>query len=89
MIGERIVVTTAATVIYDPTSGSTAYPGACTIKLPSGAAQSVFLGGPTVTAAAGFELAAGESISVDAVNEKVYGIVAATTETVHVLARGE
>jgi cold shock CspA family protein len=41
------------------------------------ATNSVFLGGKTVTAAAGYELKAGESIEYDAHNDTLYGICAA------------
>ena len=53
------------------------------------ATASVFLGPSTVTTANGFELAAGEAVSVDLRGgEILYGIVATGTATVHVLRAG-
>lgn len=70
----------------DPTwAGTASIPTGIHIGVPSGAAQSVFIGGPDVTTANGFELAAGASIEIDLASDAVYGIVAATTESVRVL----
>jgi hypothetical protein len=86
--GERVEITTSATLILDPTNkGSVNYPMAAIIKLKSDAGQSVYLGSSSVTSGDGFELQVGESISVDIINEPLYGIVAATTAAVHVLRR--
>lgn len=62
--------------------------GQSLVAINKGAA-SVFLGGTGVTTTTGFELAAGESVNVD-VNqgEKLFGIVATGTQTVHVLRIG-
>lgn len=69
------------------------------ILVPAGGAT-VFIGGPTVTAATGWPITAGESLFLDldersggavsAVNpgEVVYAIVAASTQVVNVLSRG-
>jgi hypothetical protein len=53
------------------------------------AAGSVFLGAADVTAAAGFELAPGETVSADLrPNERLYAIAASGTQAVHVLRTG-
>lgn len=53
------------------------------------ATVSVSLGGSTVTAAAGYELLAGEAVSLDVDStEKLYAIAASGTVTVHVLEGG-
>lgn len=50
---------------------------------------SVYLGGAGVTTGNGFELAAGESLSVDlAEGERLYAIAASGTVPVHVLRTG-
>jgi hypothetical protein len=66
-------------------AGTASIPAGIHIGVPSAAAQSVFIGGPDVTTANGFELAAGASIEIDLASDAVYGIVAATTESVRVL----
>lgn len=62
--------------------------GQSLVAINKGAA-SVFLGGTGVTTSTGFELAAGESVSLD-VNqgEQLFGIVGSGTQDVHVLRIG-
>lgn len=53
------------------------------------ASLSTFLGAAGVTTGTGYELKAGESLSVDlARGESIYGIVSAGTGTIHVLEQG-
>jgi hypothetical protein len=86
VIGERITVAATATAIFTPTNGAAVDRKSAIIKLPAGAAVSVYLGGSGVTTAAGYELTAGDIIDVSLLSgDTVYGIVAAGTEVVHVL----
>jgi hypothetical protein len=51
------------------------------------AVNSVFLGGPTVTSADGYELKPNDQVQVDAMNDEVHGICAAAkTARVDVLS---
>lgn len=53
------------------------------------AATAVFLGGSGVTTSTGLSLAAAATVTVElGQGEELYGIVAAATETVHVLRTG-
>lgn len=55
------------------------------LSVPAGGVT-VFVGGPSVTAAAGFPVAAGSSLSVDLDNyEQLFGIVATGSQAVNVL----
>ena len=87
-------ITTSATAVNTDASDSGASSGGSVlVKVPSGG-QTVYLGGAAVTAdttagTGGFPVAPGESLTVMYGNgEIVYGIVAATTQSVHVLRRG-
>lgn len=78
-----VSVTTSATALDQSTTG-----GRSLLILNVGA-QTVYVGGSAVTTAAGFPVAAGESLSADAVGGAgLYGIVAATTCEVRVLQVG-
>lgn len=58
-------------------------------RLPSGAPASVFLGGTGVTTTTGFELTAGSSVAMDLSDgERLFGIIATGTQTVHMLRTG-
>lgn len=86
VIGERISVTTSATVLFTPENGAAVDRKSAIIKLPAAATESVFLGGSGVTAAAGYELAAGDIVDVSLLHgDTIYGIVATNAQTVHVL----
>lgn len=86
VIGERVTVSTTATVILDPANGGVVDKHGAIIKLPSTAGASVFLGGSGVTTTTGYELEVGDIVDVSLVaGDVLYGIVAASTEDVHVL----
>jgi len=78
----RVTVTTAATLLY--TAPNTVRGALVLIRNPSGV--SVYVGPASVTTATGFEIAAGDALSVSMqANETLYGIVAAATQVVHVI----
>lgn len=88
--GSRISVTTGATLV-STAAGATgeAMAGARVLVRNRHATVSVSLGGSTVTAAAGFELLAGEFVAIDLdAGEKLYAAAASGTVTVHVLEGG-
>lgn len=87
---------TVATTVTQLTTTDPGYGGTGThpdgqsivIKVPAGG-QVVYLGGPAVTSASGYPLAAGESFTADlAPGDVLFGIVAATTQVVNVLRTG-
>lgn len=83
----RVTVTTDATVIV---ASASADPGGVSVAVRNDdATASIDIGGPDVASGAGFELAPGEVVSVDlGPTEKLYGIAAAGTVSVHVLTSG-
>lgn len=83
----RTDVTTAATLLVDGADTN----GAQAVLKNLTASESVYLGPAGVTAANGFEWATGDGpLSIDlGRGDKLYGIVATTTQTVHVLAANE
>lgn len=87
VVAARTDVETSATLLVDgaDTNGAQAV-----LKNITGTA-SVFLGGSGVTAANGFEWAVDDGpLGIDlGRGDKLYGIVAATNQTVHVLAANE
>jgi hypothetical protein len=84
---ERISVGTTATQISSNYAGKDGQ--TVSVQVPAGGA-SVYLGGEGVTTTSyGFLLAAGISFSVEMqVDEKLYGVVASSTQTVNVLRQG-
>lgn len=86
----RVTVGTSATSIAAPLTqnyGSGAHKVATNVsmKVPA-VGQSVFVGGSTVTAANGYEIVAGASIDINMDgDDELFGIVAATTQVVHIL----
>jgi hypothetical protein len=84
---ERISVGTTATQISSNYAGKDGQ--TVSVQVPAGGA-SVYLGGEGVTTTSyGFLLAAGISFSVEMqVDEKLYGVVATSTQTVNVLRQG-
>lgn len=85
VVGERITVATTATAIFTPTNGAAVDRKSAIIKNPAGG-QSVFLGGSGVTTGTGYELESGDIVDVSLLHgDTIYGIVAATTQVVHVL----
>lgn len=84
IVSTRVTVTTSPTVLSDPVYGSLADPIGAVVKNIGG--SSVFLGGAGVTAAAGLELAPGESLNVDLMaGDVLYGITASGTNAVAVM----
>jgi hypothetical protein len=59
------------------------------VSVPSGGAT-VYVGGSDVTTGNGYPVAAGQSVVLNAIapGERVYGIVAASTQNVNVLRQG-
>lgn len=87
-------VTTSATALNtDASEGPGTSGGQVIIKVPAGGAT-VYVGGAAVTAdttagTGGFPVAAGESLAIPyQAGEVVYGIVAASTQSVNVLREG-
>lgn len=83
----RVSVATTATRLDTGTVGGMSRSA---LLVRNAGAATVDLGGSTVTSGAGFELAAGESASIDVVfgDGGVYGIAAAGTVSCHVLQVG-
>lgn len=85
--GAQITVTTTATPLF---SSSNSRANGATAVTNRGA-TTVYLGGPTVTSAAGWQLDAGQTVSlnVDTGNgDLLYGITASGSSTIHVLRAG-
>lgn len=84
---QQVSVGNTATQLLDATTNSSSsYPQSAVIENPAGGVN-VFIGGSGVTTATGFLLAGGQSLSLDLVNDKVFGIVSAGTQTVYVISR--
>jgi hypothetical protein len=80
----RVTVATTATEIVHLKAG-----GSIIIRVPSGGVTT-YIGGADVTTSNGFAIGEGESVSYASVaGEKVYGIVASSTQVVHTLVGGE
>lgn len=76
----RVTVATTATLIY------TAATGGSTVLIRNAGSASVFLGPSGVTTAVGFELLAGDAVTLPVgPSDTVYGIVASGTVVVHTL----
>ena len=82
VVGARVTVNTTATLIA---SEAAAGPNVTPTLIKNPGASAVYLGGSGVTAAAGFELAAGEVVAID-LSEDMYAITASGTQVVHVLS---
>lgn len=82
MQGSRVVVGTEATKIAEAVSGR--YSSVLLKNKTAG--ESIFLGGPSVTDADGFEWETGDGpISMDIPLGGLYGVVTTNDQTVHVL----
>ena len=90
VLARRVSVGTTHTKLnYSPSQQASGRLHRHLIRVPSGAGASVFIGGSNVTTSTGLELAPGESVSVVLErDEDIFGIVASSTETVHVLSTG-
>lgn len=84
MISKAITVGTTATLLAD---GNEDRPQEV-IVFVAAAGQSVFLGGPDVTTGNGVPIATGTNSPALKSDGPLYGIVAATTQAVHVLRQG-
>jgi hypothetical protein len=79
-VGRRVTVAVTATLLYT----APGFGGKVLIRNPS--AVSVYVGPAAVLTTTGFEIAAGDALSVNVYpNDAVYGIVAAATEIVHIV----
>lgn len=77
----RVAVATTATKI--------GYEGRGSLLVRNRGNNPVYLGGPDVQTTSGMQVDAGEAVPIDlASGDVLYGIVAAGTETVHVLQQG-
>lgn len=83
----RVTVSTTATLLYTgPALPSGVCPDsvACRVLVRNPSTVSLYIGTSTVTTATGFEIAAGDALSIHLrSNEGLYGIVAAATQVVH------
>lgn len=87
VVAERVDVGTSPTALNG--SDGSDYRSGKSLLIRNRATVSIDVGGADVAATAGFELAAGESISIALEpGEVVYGIVAAATARVDVLRQG-
>lgn len=78
----RITVSTTATLLATGDVAGTSI----LLRVPAGGVT-VSLGESDVTTSSGFDLTAGETLSIDLdVDEELYGIVATGTQSVHTLA---
>lgn len=84
----RVTVGTTPTLLVkgDQTNGA-GDPMSALLQTAAGAVN-VALGGPDVTFATGYVMTAQTPVSVDMVNESLYGIVNSGTEVVQVLRKG-
>lgn len=79
IIAQRVTVTTSPTLILNPLNGSVTGPITAIIKNPG--PTSVFLGGASVTATEGFELATGGVVDAELISgDLLYGVTASATQ---------
>ena len=86
MIATTVEVGTDPTLIVE-SSGKVHVPNKVRILNPTDNAT-VYVGGPDVTTATGFPIAAASTFDWDLIAEPLYGVVASETETVNVATRG-
>lgn len=85
-VGSQVSVTTTATRLDTSTAAGM---GRSSLMVRNMGTVTIDLGGSTITAGTGFQLRAGESLSIDiASSDPIFGIVASGTATVHVLQVG-
>lgn len=85
-LGSRPTVGTAAALLLDGSGGSATAPTTFVVKNPSSNTATVDLGNSGVTSGGGFQLAPGESVALDLINDQVYAIASAANTAVQVLA---
>lgn len=79
IIAGRVTVTASVTLILNPLNGSVTGPITAIVKNPG--PSSVYLGGETVTAATGFELATGGTVDVELIaGDLLYGVTASGSQ---------
>lgn len=78
------IVTVGTTPTLIASGGSNITPLSVTMLAPTGGVT-VYIGGPAVTTATGFPVAAGGAYSADLKGSDWYAIVAASTQAVNVL----
>jgi len=77
-----IAVTATASVAFSTTrAGTLQDPIPFVILNPTGATQTIFIGGPTVTTATGFPIPAGQSFSGSILDSNVPFVIGAGTST--------
>lgn len=95
MKGTAVNVGTTAVRIWPPASGTRAVAGhvdqptSVLIKHPSGGTATIYIGGADVNNTGGdigFQLSAGEAISVDLVQDAIYAISSSGTQQIFVVA---
>ena len=62
--------------------------GGSSIIIQAPAAAVMYIGGSAVTSSTGFPIAAGQAISMDLNNERVYGVLASGSGTAFVMRTG-
>lgn len=83
IVGSVVTITNAATLITKTDIGGRV------VTIRHRGVNPIFLGGSNVATNTGFQLNAGESLSIDlASGDALYGIVASGTEPVHLLTAG-
>jgi hypothetical protein len=75
-------VGTTATRIYNYTTAQFAGPGTAPMWISNLSAAPVFVGGPTVTATTGVQIAAGANLSMPTLDDSLYAVVATGTANV-------
>lgn len=84
IISSRVVVGNTPTLLINPVNGSVT--GSITAIVKNAGPTSVFIGGEFVTAAQGFELAAGGTVDVDLIaGDLLYGITGSGTQEVQTI----
>lgn len=90
VVSAAVTVAATATQLAAPTAPTTTFGGTrnkigASVQVPSGG-STVYVGGPDVTTANGYAVAAGTAVSIDlAPGDVLYGIVASSTQAVRVL----
>jgi hypothetical protein len=86
VLSSRVTVAATPTIIVNPVRGADLLPDNTYAMVKNAGGVSIFLGGVTVTAAAGFELGPGTAISLELIiGDVLYGITAAGTVEAHVM----
>lgn len=90
IVATRVTVSTTATDLAG-TDNQTRYQGdgygmTVAVKVPTGGADVIIGGSSAVTTSTGYTLSAGESLAIDLrPGDELYGIVASSTQVLHVI----